>query len=146
MALTLTQEKIEGAIISICVDEPVATAQDIADFTGLTKRAVLDNVDDVLEEKGDLKTRKIGQANVFYVKKNRGQDLWTDDIDMVKNLTHIPGSAAYGTLELLPEDCEYNAEIKWYDAELDELEGYEATHEEIGAIIGAYLEDLGVRT
>lgn len=136
MELTDNQERIEIAIRGLCTTEPIATAAEIADEVSLSKQAVLDNVDEVLEANGDIAEREVGQAKVYYVNANRMDELMGEDVENVVRLRG-DGHATYSALHKLPEDDRFDYEVCWYDYELNELDEYFPSKREMGQAMAA---------
>lgn len=141
MPLTDTQEQIERALRLICADEPIATAQEIADETPFSRVTVHENMDEILEERGDLEMREVGQAKVYYVAKHRMEELAGENVESVHNLVDVNGQASYAVVSEAEEDSDYDYQVRWYNYGLEELETYVPTDEQLGNVLGSYALD-----
>lgn len=132
--------EIESSIISLCAGEkPFATADDIANHTSYSKQTVLNNADAVVRRKNNIEKTKVGQANVYYVNKNRMLEV--KDPETTKStfrLVDTPGHAEYATIDTAPEDSQFDLEVHWYDANADEILDYHPEPAEIGIVTSIY--------
>lgn len=140
MELTETQEQIASAIRILCGDEPFCTIADIADYTGLAKKTVHNNIHEVMEKRGALGSRKVGQANVYYQKQSRFDDIGDDDTESIIRL-FSNSEAEYAEVRRAPETSDFDYFVRWYDWEGKELNGYHPTNEQVGRVVGAYAEE-----
>jgi len=142
MGLTDTQEKIAGQIRTLSTGErPFTTAQEIADNASYSKRTVLNNIDAVVAEYSDIGTEIVGQANVYFIRHDRMDDIWRDRTRDLLRLFGTNGQAEYVELYEAPADSRFRLIAHWYDAEGVELENYWPSNEELGEAAGVYADE-----
>jgi hypothetical protein len=145
--LTENQQKIVSAIWDICSVEPFATAEEIAEMRSLTKQTVLNNIDEVIEARGDIQTRKVGQANVYYEKPNRMDELQDEHTEWVHKLhSNIHSTAAYAKVVQAAEGSDFDYVVEWYSHDLEQLHDYQPSANEMGqAMAGTGAEPVAIK-
>jgi hypothetical protein len=142
MGLSETQEKIAGQIRMLSTGErPFTTAAEIADHASYSKRTVLNNIDAVIEEHDDIGVETVGQANVYFVRQDRMDDIWQDGTRDILRLFGTHGKAEYVELRDAPKDSDFELIAYWYDAEAVELPGYWPNNAELGEAAGVYASE-----
>lgn len=140
--LTENQQAIEGAIRMNCTGEkPFTTVGEIADTVPFSDQTVLNNIDEVVATRDDIDSRTVGQANVYYVKSNLMDEIWREDTQDTVTLFDTPGQAAYVEIRNAPDSSAFDFEAHWYDYQVNELDGYVPTGEEMGRAIVSYGSD-----
>lgn len=138
MPLNETQTEIQSAIESVSRFHGVASVEDIAEQTGLSKQTVRNHIGTVLEENPAIKEREIGQARVFYMAQNRVHELFVQREPTTAARLTTKGQAVYATLEEASEESEFDLIAHWFDSDLKELEDYVPQDEEIGEMAGGF--------
>ena len=140
MEWTETQQEIERAIRMQCTGmKPFVTADEIAEATSYSKQTVLNNVDAVIRRSDVIMKETVGQANVYFVKRNRMDELSdSENTIAVGRLTRTNGQAEYVTFESTNEDSRFDLEAHWYDWDVNEINGYHPNVEEIGRAAEMY--------
>ncbi|OYR73190.1 hypothetical protein DJ76_10335 [Halorubrum ezzemoulense] len=85
--------------------------------------------------------RQVGQANVYFHKKNRLEDVKSDDWVAVGSLAHFPGRATYYELRNAPDGSDFDLIAYYYDHQINEIDGYTPENQEIGEIASQYGPD-----
>ncbi|NHN41842.1 HTH domain-containing protein [Halorubellus sp. JP-L1] len=132
MSLTESQEGIEMGIRTLCAGEPhFCTVEDIATQLDISKQTVRNNIDDVEEARDDIGVRQVGQADVYYIRTDRMEDVWTEETKSVVRLSR-DSKADYAELRRTADDSQFDYEIHWYDYKTNELESYSPSPEDVG--------------
>jgi len=142
MGLTETQTGIAEAISALSVGDepPFTTIAEIADHLPYSKQAVRNNIDAVVEERDDIGTDTVGQANVYYLRRNRIDDLMTDETAAVAHLRGTDGRAEYVALRETEDADPFDLEAHWFDVDTNPLSGYWPDAEEIGRAAEQYAD------
>ena len=122
-------------------EKPFTTISEIADTGPFSEQTVLNNIDDVVATRDDIESRTVGQANVYYVKSNRMDEIWREDTQDTATLFDTPGQAAYVEIRNAPDSSEFDFEAHWYDNDVTEIDSYIPTDEEMGRAILSYGSD-----
>lgn len=146
MPLSDTQREIEMAIRALCYEEnPVVTAQEIADYTPFTKRTVLNNIDAVLMEVTDIQDKSVGRSNVYFVNNNRMDEIRSEETEDIVRLS-ASSDVEYAEFRCASEDSEFDYIVHWYDFRGNELEDYRPSDSEIGeASVGYHTEPVKIK-
>lgn len=142
MELSDTQKHIQLAIRTLTSGgEPIATISDIAEYTDLSKQTVHNNIDSVLRKVEDIESRTIGQANVYYVKADRMEEIETNRTQDIIRLRNPRTTAEYVELRKTPSGSDFDLEAIWYYADGTEIEDYVPDIEEMGEAVSLYATD-----
>jgi len=141
MGLTDTQAEIAEAITSLSVgkEPPFTTIADIAEHVPYSKQTVLNNVDAVVKQRDDIGTGRVGQANVYYLRRNLMEDIWRDDTASLSDLRGTHGEAQF--VELRESSGDFDLVAHWYDPFGNEIEAYRPESDEIGRAAEQYAEE-----
>jgi len=143
MEWTETQQEIERAIKTLCTGmKPFVTADEIAETTSYSKQTVLNNADAVVRRSDVILKETVGQANVYFVKRNRMDEVSDSESTLaVSRLSDTNGQAEYVTLDSTDENSQFDLEAHWYDWDANEIEGYHPNAEEMGRAAEMYGPD-----
>lgn len=138
MGLTPNQEQIESWIRSLCSSEPgFCTIEDIHEQVNLSKQTIHNNIEAVVEARDDIGVKQVGQANVYYLRTNRMDNIWREDTESVTRLFGRT-EAEYAELRRAPDESQFDFEVHWYDYKADELESYSPSPKEVGEVTMAW--------
>lgn len=142
MGLTETQELIKGVIETGCAGwDPFMTVADIAEAADLSEQAVRNNAGAVVEQVGKIESRQVGQANVYFLKTNRMDELKDDDTVAVGQISNPETDASYYVVRESPDGSEFDLIASWYDHLAEELGGHYPSDTEIGAVARGFATD-----
>ena len=142
MALTETQREIKQAIHTLCAHAaPFTTANEIAEYTGISKKTILTHVDTVLSESNEIENRTVGQANVYYVKADRFDEIVNLETEDIIRLHDTSGRAEYVEIRKTTQKSDFDFITHWYDADATEIEEYVPNSNEIGKAAEVYATD-----
>lgn len=122
-------------------DKPFTSISEIADSVSFSEQTVLNNIDEVVATRDDIVSQTVGQANVYYIKSNRMDEIWREDTEDTATLFHTTGQASYVEIRNAPVSSEFDFETHWYDNNVTVIEGYMPTDEEIGVAMLSYGSD-----
>lgn len=139
MGLSDTQERIKGVIETGCAGwDPFMTVSDIAEAADLSDQAVRNNAPVVVEEVGKIESRQVGQAEVFFLKANRMDELKDEETVAVGQISESAADATYYAVREAGEGSDFDLLVTWYDHNADELGGHYPSETEMGLVAQSF--------